>query len=107
MNEGANVFEVGVPFLESLRFCRGSPSEGPSEALNEVCDCVLLCEGGVDVPGSGDGEAKRADFGRPVLIGAGEEEGILEKGLLRLCAEPLALKAICLFSHQQLLALWC
>lgn len=47
-----------------------------------VCDWFLVCEGGVVVEASGDGEEKAADLGRP-SPGPGDAEPALEKGLFR------------------------
>lgn len=88
------MFDVGVAFLDSVRLCRGKAVDGPREATKEAFDCALVCEGGVGIAGSEDGEEKIADFGRLATAGAGEVEGFLAKGLLRRCAVPLALKAM-------------
>lgn len=107
MKEGANVFEVGVAFLDSLRLCcgkvgkAGNAADVPNVGPKDPFDCVLVCEGDDDITGSEDGEEKIADLGRLAATGAGDVVGFLAKGLLRRCAAPLALKAMLSCMHPQ------
>lgn len=105
MNDGANVIDVGVPLLESLRCCRDTAPGTAWDADTDPFEYVLLCGGGVDSPGICEGEEKMADLGRIAWLAAGEPEGALAKGLLRRCEDPAPLKAIVKRPHQQHLAL--
>lgn len=60
---------------------------------------------GVAAPGWGAGEERRADLGLFPAVGAADGEPVREKGLLRRCAEPLALKVIARRDHQRVLRL--
>lgn len=83
MNDGAKVFEVGVPLLESVR-CRTVVVIlllGDNSPASEEMDWFLVC-GGLCV--EDNGEDMIMDFGLPLgLLGAGDGEPVLEKGLLR------------------------
>lgn len=90
MKDGANVDELGVPLLESLRLCRGPlPDVGAKfAAIDATVDWVRLWAGGVVALDSGDGEEKTADLGRPAVPvpvppGAEEGEPARVKGLFR------------------------
>ena len=64
-----------------------------------ACDCPRLCEGGVAIPDNGEGEENTADLGLPAApmpAGVGDDEPVLEKGLLRLTdmlTEPTVMPA--------------
>ena len=78
------MFDVGVPFRESLRICFGLPPK-PSELF----DFARPCDGSAPTSETGDGDWKRAETGRSRGEFEGAGEPILEKGLLRRCAVPL------------------
>jgi hypothetical protein len=86
MKDGANVFEVGVPFLESVLWCREA-DEGAKTPPKLVCDWVRECVVGVDTVESGEGEESIVDFGLAcklgVVAGDGEGDPVREKGLRR------------------------
>jgi hypothetical protein len=85
MNEGAKVFDVGVPFLESVLWCRDA-DDGAKIPPRFACDWVRACVG-VDMVERGEGEETIVDFGRPgrfgVTAGDGEGDPAREKGLRR------------------------
>lgn len=104
MNDGANVVDVGVPLLESLRCCLVTAPGIPWAIVDiDPFDCVRLC---VESPGMDDEDEKMADLGRRLPFVDGEAEAVLAKGLLRLCAVPLALKDIVVRPHEQFVVLW-
>lgn len=87
MKDGANVEELGVAPFESVRWCREPlPLIGARFAASDV-DWLRLCEGGVAILASGDENA--ADLGLAAgtaeVVGVGEGEPPLAKGLFRLC----------------------
>jgi hypothetical protein len=84
MNDGANVFELGVPFFE-LDCGRGNELIllGATTPASEEYDWFRLC-GGLCVEDNGDDNTM--DLGRPLeLLGAGDCDPVRENGLLRFC----------------------
>lgn len=100
MNDGANVFDNGVPVFEFERF-RMSLLLGEVRLDNDAKDWFRLCMG-IGLCDAESGEDIIIDLGLPPELpgtgaGAGDAEFVLAKGLLRFCA---ALDAILKYSIQ-------